>query len=135
MAPSDVHVQTAGVLEGGEMARDPGGSLRRPSANVSNGARSGGSRRRPMTVVGPADTVRGGSSPRVANRRQRGCRKAASFGAGNRPVIGCRVGTRVPVAPSPVPPAGLEVSEPATGETMACGSHHVEFALVARTIA
>jgi len=46
MGPSDVHVQTAGVLEGGEMARDPGGSLRRPLARASNGVGSGGSRRR-----------------------------------------------------------------------------------------
>src|SRR5678815_4966562 len=38
MAPSDVHVQTAGAWKEGEMARDPGGLLRRSLPGASNGA-------------------------------------------------------------------------------------------------
>src|SRR5262245_4919608 len=45
MAPSDVHVQTAGAREESEMARDPGGPLRRLVRGASNGAQAASSRR------------------------------------------------------------------------------------------
>jgi len=38
MAPSDVHGQTAGAWKESEMARDPGGPLRRLPPGASNGA-------------------------------------------------------------------------------------------------
>jgi len=87
MGPSDVHVQMAGVLEGGEMARDPGGSLRRSLARVSNGVGSGGSRRQSDDQ---ARTSRPWARWQLAAGRKiagRGCRKATPHGAGNRPAL------------------------------------------------
>ena len=111
MAPSDVHVQTAGAWKEGEMARDPGGLLRRSLPGASNGAgrlqmapnEQRGSRQ-PLSQTRPSRRSSQGRRAWLAavarKIAERGCRKATPFGAGNRPTHGCGVGTRAPVAPS-----------------------------------
>jgi len=118
MAPSDVHVQTTGAWKEGEMARDPGGLLRRSLPGASNGAgrlqmapnEQRGSRQ-PLSQTRPSRRSSQGRRAWLAavarKIAERGCRKATPFGAGNRPTHGCGVGTRAPVAPSPALPAGL----------------------------
>jgi hypothetical protein len=118
MAPSDVHVQTAGAWKEGEMARAPGGLLRRSLPGASNGAgrlqmapdEQRGSRQ-PLSQTRPSRRSSQGRRAWLAAVAQkiaeRGRRKATPFGAGNRPTYGCGVGTRAPVAPSPALPAGL----------------------------
>ena len=110
MAPSDVHVQTAGAWKEGEMARDPGGLLRRSLPGASNGAgrlqmapnEQRGSRQ-PLSQTRPSRRSSQGRRAWLAavarKIAERGCRKATPFGAGNRPTYGCGVGTRAPVAP------------------------------------
>jgi hypothetical protein len=112
MAPSDVHVQTAGAWKEGEMARAPGGLLRRSLPGASNGAgrlqmapdEQRGSRQ-PLSQTRPSRRSSQGRRAWLAavarKIAERGCRKATPFGAGNRPTYGCGVGTRAPVAPSP----------------------------------
>jgi hypothetical protein len=91
MAPSEVHVQTAGVLEGGEMARDPGGSLRRLPARASNGVGSGGSRPR-SDDPGSDQPTQGAAAARsgTENRRRAGAERQPFMGRATAPLYRLR---------------------------------------------
>jgi len=88
MAPSDVHVQTAGALEG-EMAQDPGG----PRVGYRRAASNGADREAGLKAPDPASPdTRHGGLPRAGGLLARlpenaGCASAERqrVGAGNRP--------------------------------------------------
>jgi hypothetical protein len=96
VAPSDVHVQTAGAWKEGEMARDPGGPCQSVAAK----------RQQMVAEPLPALAAQGRSEvpardraesqklARDRKRRRRGRRKATRCG-GRKPSIGCGVGIRV----------------------------------------
>src|SRR5262245_63775423 len=88
MAPSDVHVQAAGALEG-EMAQAPGG----PCVGYRRAASNGADREAGLKTADPVSPDRQGGLPRAGgvlrtvaqNRRQRGCRKATRLGRATAP--------------------------------------------------
>jgi hypothetical protein len=81
MGPSDVHVQTAGVLEGEEMAQAPGG----PCVGYRRAASNGADREAGLKATDPASPEPQGVLPRAGGLPARLPKIAEAQGAERRP--------------------------------------------------
>ncbi len=121
MAPSDVHVQAAGALEGEEMAQGPGGPLRRLPPGCQQWRRREAGLKAPTCQPRPPDMA---VFPGHGGAARSGCPKSPmprvprgnASGAGNRPpsmVADWHPRTRRTLAGTL--PAGLVALEPVKG--------------------